>query len=146
MFLIDTLKDTLNNVIYPKTRTDAIFDKNGNRLDNILSNMKGNIYSLEEVEIGSYLDSKLYRKVFNLGYNFTIVTDSETNINISIDNLSRIINASFIIENITTQLRASNPTMLYRNDTGTFLYKCYSRFNGSSTRNVKLVVEYTKTV
>lgn len=39
MFIIDTLKDTLGNIVYPKTRTDAIYDSEGNRLDSTLTRL-----------------------------------------------------------------------------------------------------------
>lgn len=43
MFVIDTLKNKLGDIIYPKTRTDAVYDADGNRLDNIMTDIQTDI-------------------------------------------------------------------------------------------------------
>lgn len=43
MFVIDTLKNKLGDILYPKTRTDAVYDADGNRLDNIITDIQADI-------------------------------------------------------------------------------------------------------
>lgn len=49
---ITTMKDPEGNVLYPKTRTDAVYDSSSNRLDQTISDMDSDISSLQS-DLGS---------------------------------------------------------------------------------------------
>lgn len=56
----DTLLDKDKNEIYPKTVTDNVFDSEGNRLDNLIGSIKGDLVELAKYEVGGRIDLSSY--------------------------------------------------------------------------------------
>lgn len=74
MAIIDFITNKLGEIVYPKTKTKAVFDDNDNRLDNVLGEMKSDLSNfIKIVEVtnsvpleGDWANASYKRIFFNM--------------------------------------------------------------------------------
>ena len=101
-------------------------------------------YSLEEQVIGTWIDGRpLYERTINLG-SIEIIPNKTTNLEISNENISEIIDSRFIVSSSNISDNGVTYIDLWKNGS-IFAYMASAGWGAYSYRTVYLTIQYTKT-